>query len=469
MSHFLNSYFLTKTIFGKGDDNLTQQENKMGVMPVNKLIVTMSLPIIVSMLIQALYNIVDSIYVAMISENALTAVSLAFPYQNLMIAVGTGTGVGVNAFLSRNLGEKNFDMASKTANVSIFLAIISSLVFTILGLITSRAFLSFQTKNAEIIDMGTSYLMIVSCISFGLFGQICTERLLQATGKTVYSMITQALGAIINIILDPVMIFGMGPFPAMGISGAALATVIAQIISAVVGIILNIKINKELTLSFKEIRPDKAIIKKVYAVGIPSILMGSIGSVMTFSLNKILGSFSETAVAVFGVYFKLQSFIFMPVFGLNNGIVPILSYNLGAQRTDRMKKTIKLAIIYATSFMLIGFAFFQAIPNTLLSMFEASEEMLRIGAPALRTISYSFLFAGICIVLISLFQSVSKGMYSLYISIARQIIVLIPTAYLLSLTGKLDAVWLAFPIAELASLTMSLILFRRVNKKIFNV
>jgi len=439
----------------------------MGIMPVNKLIITMSLPIIVSMLIQALYNIVDSIYVAMISENALTAVSLAFPYQNLMIAVGTGTGVGVNAFLSRSLGEKNFEQANKIANVSIFLAIASALVFTLLGFTISRVFLDFQTDNQNIIELGTSYLMIVSCVSIGLFGQICTERLLQATGKTIYSMITQGLGAIINIVLDPIMIFGFGPIPKMGIAGAALATVIAQIISAAVGIILNIKLNRELTLSIKEVRPDKIIIKRIYAVGIPSILMGSIGSAMTFSLNKILGSFTETAVAVFGVYFKLQSFIFMPVFGLNNGIVPILSYNLGAQKIDRIKKTIKLSIIYASSFMVTGFILFQSIPNILLGMFDASDEMLKIGIPALRTISYSFLMAGTCIVMISLFQSVNKGMYSLYISIARQLIVLIPSAYLLSLTGKLNTVWLAFPIAEIISVIICLILFKKVNRKIF--
>lgn len=446
--------------------NLTN-ENKMGTMPVNKLIITMSLPIIASMLIQALYNIVDSIYVAKLSEDALTAVSLAFPYQNLMIAVGTGTGVGVNAYLSRNLGMKDFETAGKTANVSIFLAIMSWLFFIVLAFTGARPFLNFQTDNQVISDMAHSYLMIVSCASIGLFGQICMERLLQATGKAVYSMLTQALGAILNIILDPIMIFGLGPVPAMGISGAALATVIAQFIATFAGIVFNIKLNKEITLRLSQIRPDAKIIKKIYSVGIPSILMASIGSVMTFCMNKILGGFTQTAVAVFGVYFKLQSFIFMPVFGLNNGIVPIMAYNLGARKTDRIKKTIKLGMIYASSFMIIGVILFNTIPQILLAMFDASEQMLAIGIPALKTICLHFIFAGISIVSISVFQSVGKGMYSLYISIARQLIVLIPISYLLSLSGNLNLVWFAFPIAEIVSVTLCLIMLGRVRKKIF--
>lgn len=439
----------------------------MGIMPVNKLIVTMSLPIIISMLIQALYNIVDSIYVAQISENALTAVSLAFPYQNLMIAVGTGTGVGVNAYLSRKLGQKDFDAASKTANVSIFLAIASSVFFLILGILFSRQFLRLQTNNKAIEDLGTSYLMIVSCVSFGLFGQICMERLLQATGKTVYSMITQGLGAIINIILDPVMIFGLGPIPAMGIAGAAYATVFAQIIAALTGIIFNIKINKEITLSVKQILPDKVIVSRIYSVGIPSILMGSIGSVMTFCMNKILGGFTETAIAVFGVYFKLQSFIFMPVFGLNNGIVPILAYNIGAAKPDRIRKAIRISMIYASSLMLMGVILFNTIPEQLLKMFDASENMIRLGVPALRTISLHFVLAGICIVSISVLQSMGKGMNSLYISITRQLVVLIPSAFLLSLTGNINAVWFAFPIAEIVSVVMCLLMLKKVRKNVF--
>lgn len=331
-----------------------KKENKMGIMPVNKLIITMSLPIMISMLIQALYNIVDSMYVAQISEEALTAVSLVFPFQNLMIAVATGTGVGVNALLSRSLGEKNFKLANRTANNSLFLAFIISILFAVVGVLFAKPFISMQTENPVIFNQGVDYLVIVSVASVGLFGQISTERLLQSTGKTIYSMITQGLGAIINIILDPIMIFGLGPIPRMETAGAALATVIAQIIAAIIGVCLNITLNKELRLSFKDMLPDKSIIKRIYSVGVPSILMASIGSVMTFCLNKILIGFTETAVAVFGAYFKLQSFIFMPVFGLNNGVVPIIAYNLGAAKADRIKKTIKLALIYAVSFMVIG-------------------------------------------------------------------------------------------------------------------
>lgn len=445
------------------------KENKMGIMPVNKLIITMSLPIMISMLIQALYNIVDSMYVAQISEEALTAVSLVFPFQNLMIAVATGTGVGVNALLSRSLGEKNFKLANRTANNSLFLAFIISILFAVVGVLFAKPFISMQTENPVIFNQGVDYLVIVSVASVGLFGQISTERLLQSTGKTIYSMITQGLGAIINIILDPIMIFGLGPIPRMETAGAALATVIAQIIAAIIGVCLNITLNKELRLSFKDMLPDKSIIKRIYSVGVPSILMASIGSVMTFCLNKILIGFTETAVAVFGAYFKLQSFIFMPVFGLNNGVVPIIAYNLGAAKADRIKKTIKLALIYAVSFMVIGFIAFQTIPSLLLNrIFNASGEMLKIGVPALRTISISFLFAGFCIVAISVFQATGKGLYSLWISIARQLVVLIPVAFLLSFTGKLNLIWLAFPVAEIVSVILAMFYLKRVYRKIIN-
>ena len=437
-------------------------ENKMGTMPVNRLLVSMSVPIMISMLIQALYNIVDSMYVAKISEEALTAVSIAFPYQNLMIAVGTGTGVGVNALLSKRLGQKNFEEVSRTANISIFLALMSGLAFAILGFTVVRPFLSLQTNNQKIIELGTSYLQIVSVVSVGLFGQICLERLLQSTGKTIFSMITQGLGALVNIILDPIMIFGCGPIPSMGIAGAAYATVIAQLIAAATGMILNLKVNKEIKFSFKGMLPQGKIIKKIYSVGIPSILMGSIGSVMTFTMNKILVGFTETAVAVFGVYFKLQSFIFMPVFGLNNGLVPILAYNLGAKKIDRMKKARFLGLIYATSFMLVGFILFQLFPKTLLGMFDASKDMLAIGIPALRTISYHFLLAGFSIITISMFQAVGNGLYSLYVSVARQLVVLIPAAFLLSLTGNLNAIWLSFPIAEVGSVIACLLLSKKI-------
>ena len=442
-----------------------QQENKMGVMPVNRLILTMSLPMILSMLVQALYNIVDSMFVSRLSENALTAVSLAFPAQNLMIAVATGTGVGVNAALSRSLGERNFDRANKIADHAVFLAIASYAVFAVLGLFFSRQFFLWQTDIEEIVDQGTDYLRICTLFSFGLFLEIACERLLQSTGKTVYSMYTQGLGAIINIIFDPIMIFGLFGFPKMGVAGAAAATVFGQILAAVLGIFLNKTRNQEIHVSFRGFRPNSEIIRHIYSVGIPSIIMSSIGSVMTFGMNKILIGFTSTATAVFGVYFKLQSFVFMPVFGLNNGTVPIIAYNYGAAKPDRILKTLKLAICYAVGIMLIGFAVFQLLPDKLLLIFEASENMLNIGVPALRTISVSFLFAGYCIVCSSMFQALGHGLLSLLVSVFRQLLVLLPSAFLLSKIGGLDLVWYSFPIAEICSIFFSTYFLRHVYKK----
>ena len=442
-----------------------QQENKMGVMPVNRLILTMSLPMILSMLVQALYNIVDSMFVSRLSENALTAVSLAFPAQNLMIAVATGTGVGVNAALSRSLGERNFDRANKIADHAVFLAIASYAVFAVLGLFFSRQFFLWQTDIEEIVDQGTDYLRICTLFSFGLFLEIACERLLQSTGKTIYSMYTQGLGAIINIIFDPIMIFGLFGFPKMGVAGAAAATVFGQILAAVLGIFLNKTRNQEIHVSFRGFRPNSEIIRHIYSVGIPSIIMSSIGSVMTFGMNKILIGFTSTATAVFGVYFKLQSFVFMPVFGLNNGTVPIIAYNYGAAKPDRILKTLKLAICYAVGIMLIGFAVFQLLPDKLLLIFEASENMLNIGVPALRTISVSFLFAGYCIVCSSMFQALGHGLLSLLVSVFRQLMVLLPSAFLLSKIGGLDLVWYSFPIAEICSIFFSTYFLRHVYKK----
>ena len=442
-----------------------QQENKMGVMPVNRLILTMSLPMILSMLVQALYNIVDSMFVSRLSENALTAVSLAFPAQNLMIAVATGTGVGVNAALSRSLGERNFDRANKIADHAVFLAIASYAVFAVLGLFFSRQFFLWQTDIEEVVDQGTDYLRICTLFSFGLFLEIACERLLQSTGKTIYSMYTQGLGAIINIIFDPIMIFGLFGFPRMGVAGAAAATVFGQILAAVLGIFLNKTRNQEIHVSFRGFRPNSEIIRHIYSVGIPSIIMSSIGSVMTFGMNKILIGFTSTATAVFGVYFKLQSFVFMPVFGLNNGTVPIIAYNYGAAKPDRILKTLKLAICYAVGIMLIGFAVFQLLPDKLLLIFEASENMLNIGVPALRIISVSFLFAGYCIVCSSMFQALGHGLLSLLVSVFRQLLVLLPSAFLLSKIGGLDLVWYSFPIAEICSIFFSTYFLRHVYKK----
>lgn len=443
-----------------------QEENKMGVMPINKLLITMSLPIIISMLVQACYNIVDSIFVAQISENALTAVSLAYPAQNLLIAFAGGTAVGINALLARSLGEKNQERANSVANHAVIIWIIMSVIFAIIGLTCGKLFFLAQTDNPEILNLGIQYFTIVVGLSFGLFGQFTFERLLQATGRTVHTMITQGTGAIINIILDPIFIFGLFGIPKMSVAGAALATVAGQIIACFLGIIINIKYNADIQFSLKGFKPEWNIIKRIYEISIPSIIMQSIGSIMTYGMNMILIGFSSTATAVFGVYFKLQSFFFMPVFGLNNGLIPIVSYNYGARKKDRMLGVIKLAMIYATIMMIIGIIVFETIPETLFSFFNASEHMLSLGVPALRIIAIHFIFAGFAIVCSAVFQATSKGTYSLVISLIRQLIVLLPVAYLLSLLGNVNYVWFAFPIAELFSATISLIFFRKVIKNL---
>ena len=442
------------------------KENKMGVMPVNKLLVSMSLPMMISMLVQALYNIVDSIFVSRINENALTAVSLAFPLQTLMIALGAGTGVGINALLSKSLGEKDFEKANKSAANGVFLAAVNYVIFLLVGIFVTGPFYLSQTKDAQILEYGKQYLTIVCCCSFGVYTQFVFERLLQSTGKTFYTMITQGVGAIINIILDPIFIFGYFGIPRMGVAGAAIATVIGQIIAGIIAFIINEKKNTEIRLQFRGFRPDLTIIKQIYQVGIPSIIMQAIGSVMTYGMNKILLGFTNTAAAVFGAYFKLQSFIFMPVFGLNNGMVPIVAYNYGAGKKDRLIKTVKLSILYAVALMFIGFAVFQIFPAQLLLLFDASDTMLSIGIPALRIISCSFLLAGFCIICGTMFQALGNGVYSMIVSIARQLVVLLPVAYLLSLTGNVTYVWLAFPIAELVSLGVSVFFLVRINNKV---
>lgn len=445
-----------------------EKENKMGVMPVNKLLMNMSLPMMISMLVQALYNVVDSIFVSRIDENALTAVSMAFPIQSLMIALGAGTGVGVNALLSRSLGEKDYDRVNKAAGNGIFLAGINYLVFLLVGILVTTPFYLSQTKDAQILSYGQQYLTIICCCSFGMYGQFIFERLLQSTGRTFYTMITQSIGAIINIILDPIFIFGYFGIPKMGVAGAAIATVIGQIVAGTIALVINIKKNDEIQLRLKGFRPDGKTIARIYEVGIPSIIMQAIGSVMTYGMNRILIAFSSTAVAVFGVYFKLQSFIFMPVFGLNNGMVPIIAYNYGAGKKDRLIKTLKLSIIYAVGLMLLGVIIFQLFPAPLFALFDASETMLAIGIPALRIISLSFIFAGFCIVCGSLFQALGNGVYSMVVSIARQLLVLLPVAYLLSLSGKVEAVWWAFPIAEIVSLSLTVFFMFRINRKVIS-
>ncbi|MDY5179710.1 MATE family efflux transporter [Butyribacter sp.] len=433
------------------------QENKMGTMSIGKLVFNMSLPMMVSMLVQALYNIVDSIFVAKLSENALTAVSLAFPLQTLLIAVGTGTGVGMNALLSKSLGEKNFKKANKTATNAAFIYAFSYIVFLILGFTIVKPFYRSQvgSADAEIMTMGVDYLSTVMIFSFGIFTQVFFERLLTSTGRTIFSMTSQLSGALTNIILDPILIFGMFGFPKMGVTGAAVATVIGQCVAGIVAGTCNHKFNHEVKFEFKGFRPDLKIIGTIYAVGIPSIIMQSIGSIMTYCMNRILIEFSSTATAVFGVYFKLQSFFFMPVFGLNNGITPIIAYNYGARQRKRMTKTIKLSLFVAFCLTFIGFVLFESIPQVLLGMFSASDDLLKIGIPALRTIGVHYLIAWYCIIVGTVFQALGKAIFSMVVSIMRQLVVLIPAAYLLAKFGGLYMVWWSFPIAEIMSFIVS--------------
>lgn len=456
----------TKIINTEVDTLDSVKENKMGTMPVNKLLISMSLPIIISMLVQALYNIVDSIFVAQINENALTAVSLAYPVQNLMIAIASGTGVGVNSFVSKCLGAKDYKFANKAANISIFLAIMNWLLLLLFGSTLSHWFFRIQTDNAEIIQYGYEYLSIVCIFSFGIFGQIMGERLLQSTGKTIYTMFTQGIGAIINLIFDPIFIFGLLGFPKMGVSGAALATVLGQIVAMLLAVLCNAKVNKELKFDLKKILPQKNIVANIYKVGLPSILMIAISSIMTFGMNKILIGFTATATAVFGVYFKLNSFIFMPIFGLNNGMVPIIAYNYGAQKHSRIIKTMKLSITYAVSIMIFGLLIFQVFPTQLLGMFNASSDMIAIGVPALRIISISFIAAGFCIVTLSILQALGQGIYSLITSISRQLVILLPIAFILSKFGNLDLVWWSIPIAEIASVILCIVFVKRTFSKL---
>lgn len=443
----------------------TLRENKMGTMPENQLLLSMAVPMMISMLVQALYNIVDSIFVSRICEDALTAVSMAFPWQNIVIAIAVGFGVGINALLSRALGQKNAERVNQVAINGLLLALLSYLLVLVAGLIGIRAYMRTQTDIESIVNYGITYLNICILCSFGVFIEITFERFLQATGRTIYSMITQLAGALTNIILDPILIFGLLGFPKLGIAGAAWATVIGQCVGAVVAVMLNHFKNPEVHLRLRHIRPNGRLMGEITAISIPSIIMSCISSLTCFVMNMILIAYSSTAVAVFGVYFKLQSFVFMPVFGLNNGMVPIIAYNYGAQKPDRIHKTIRLGMAYAVAIMAVGLLVFQLIPKELLLMFDASDAMLGIGAPALRIMSLAFVFAGVGIASSSACQAFGYSVYSMLISIARQIVVLIPAAYLLSLTGVLRSIWFAFPIAEIVSLFLSLFFLRTTLKK----
>ena len=438
----------------------------MGTMEINPLLIKLSVPMMVSMLVQALYNVVDSVFVSHVSESALTAVSLAFSLQNVMIAVGVGTGVGVNALLSKSLGEKNQERANKTAENGIFLALCSYAAFFVIGLTCMKPYFYAQTRDPDIALQGIHYLRVCSVLSLGLFLQTMSEKLLAATGRTHLSMISQLIGAIVNIILDPIFIFGYCGEALSGTTGAAVATVIGQFCGAATAIFFNLKKNPDIQISFRGFRPSLEAIRRIYVVGLPSIAMQCVGSVMTFFMNQILMGFSATAVAVFGVYFKLQSFVFMPIFGLNNGMVPIISYNYGARNPARVKKTIRMAICYAEVIMLVGFCVFQFLPDKVLGIFAASDAMLAIGIPALRIICPHFLLAGIGIVLGSVFQALGNGVFSLIVSVCRQLVVLIPAAWLLSKTGNVNMVWWSFLIAEVVSLTLSLAFMARINKTV---
>lgn len=443
------------------------KENKMGTMKIPKLLFSISIPIIISMLVQALYNIVDSIFVAQLDPIAGTgALTLAFPIQNLMIATSVGLAVGMNALLSRSLGEKNFEKANLVAGQGFFLTVCGYIIFLVFGLFLAEPFVALQKQaGSDVYNYSIDYISITSVFSIGVFIQVVTERLMQATGRSFYSMIIQLSGAIINIILDPILIFGWLGLPAMGVKGAAIATVIGQFVAGTVGIVLNLKFNPDIKLQLKNFIPKLKVIGEMLAIGIPSVLMQAIGSVMTFSMNNILGGFSQEAENVFGVYFKLQSFVFMPVFGLNNGMVPIIAYNFGAKNKERIYATMKLAGLTAVSYMLLGLCAFQFLPELLLSLFAAEGAMLTIGKVALRTISLSFVLAGFSIVSISTCQALGKSIYSLIVSIVRQLVILIPAAYLLSLSGRVELVWWSFPIAELVGCSLCIIFVKGVLKR----
>ena len=441
------------------------QGNKMGTWPVGKLLVNMALPLVISMLVQALYNVVDSIYVSRISESAVTALSLAFPIQNLLIGCATGVGVGVTSLLSKSLGEQNHERANHTAGNGFLLSALFSAAFMVFGLFFARPFFETQSTVAETVDGGSIYLAIVAIGSIGIFIEILYERLLQATGNAFLSMVTQTTGAVLNIILDPILIFGWFGLPAMGIAGAALATVIGQWCAAILAFFLNAKLNRELSIHRRHLIPNGFIVRNILSVGVPSIIMMGIGSIMTFGVNQILQGFSETATGVFGIYFKLQSFFFMPLFGINNAVISIVAFNYGARNPDRMMKTVKFAAISGVTIMLTGLAAFQFIPNVLLSIFDPSEEFMHMGIQALRTISWCFPVAAVCIILGSTFQALGTGLYATIVSLCRQLLALLPAAYLLSLSGVVNRVWWAWPIAESIGLTMTLILFLRNYKR----
>ena len=438
----------------------------MGTAPILPLIFSMSLPAMFSMLVQALYNIVDSYFVAQVSEKALAAVSLAFPLQNLLIAFAVGTAVGVTSLISRRLGQGLQEEANAAATHGILLAVATWVLFALYGAFFSTPFFHLFETDPEIIQMGDTYISICCIFSFGVFVEICLERTLQATGNMIWPMIFQLIGAVTNIIMDPILIFGWFGMPAMGVAGAAIATVMGQILAMVVAALVVTFGKHDVHVSFRHFRLSWRTIKDIYVVGIPSIVMQSIGTVMTMALNGILSGFSTAAYTVFGIYFKLQSFVFMPVFGLNQGLLPILGYNYGARNRKRMMTAFRDGCAIALVIMAAGMAVFLAAPQWLLSIFNASAELLEIGVPALRIICTCFLFAALGIVCSTLFQAVGKGVYSLIVSLMRQLAALVPAAWILAqVTQQVVFVWWAFPIAECVSLVVSLLFFLRLYNK----
>ena len=442
-------------------------ENKMGVMPVGRLLVNMAAPMIIAMIVQALYNVVDSVYVSRISESAVTALSLAFPVQNLQIGFAVGVGVGVNSLLSKSLGEKNQEQCNQTAGNGILLALGAMVLFMIFGIFGSRPYYEMQSEVRETVESGVVYTSICCIFGLGIFVEVLGERLLQSTGRTVYTMVSQGVGAITNIILDPVFIFGVDwlGIPAMGVAGAAVATVIGQWLAAVLVVVFNLKFNPEVKFALRYLKPNGTVIRQILVVGVPSIVMNGIGSIMNFGMNQILQGFQETATGVFGIYFKLQSFFFMPLFGLNNATISIVAYNYGARKPERITRTLKIAACSALCFMLLGLVVFQLAPDFLLGLFNPSDAFMDIGRRALRTISWCFPVAAVCIALGASFQALGNGIYSTIVSLCRQLIVLLPAAYLLSLTGEVNNVWWAFPIAEVMSLLVTLICFLRIYRQ----
>lgn len=438
------------------------QENKMGVMPVGKLLFNMALPMIISMIVQALYNVVDSIYVSQVSQSAVTALSLAFPVQNMQIGFGLGIAVGVNSLLSKSLGEKNQEAANYAAGNGIFLVIIAVALFMLFGVFGARPYFEMQSTVEETVEGGIAYTSICCVLTLGCFAQMLGERLLQSSGRTVYTMISQSTGAVINIILDPIFIHGWLGLPAMGVAGAAIATVIGQWIAAGMCLFFNLRFNPDVQLGLKYIRPRAQTLEPILAVGIPTLVMNSIGSVMNFGMNQIFQGFQETATGVFGIYYKLQSFFFMPLFGTNNATISIIAYNYGARKPERMTKTLRLALVTGLCFMLFGLTVFQLVPEALLGLFNPSDEFLRMGIKALRIVSIHFPIAAVGIMLGASFQALGNGIYSTIVSLCRQLLALLPAAYLLSLTGNVDNVWWSFPIAEVVSALVTLILYRRL-------